>query len=36
VQMGAGAYYEVPFGYTGALKGIWASATGAARITELT
>ena len=34
VQMAAGAYYEVPFGYTGAIKAIWASATGAARITE--
>lgn len=29
-------YYEVPFGYTGAIDGIWASATGNARITELT
>lgn len=36
VQLGAGAYYEVPFGYTGAIKGIWASATGAARIMEYT
>jgi hypothetical protein len=29
-------YFEVPFGYTGAIDGIWASATGSARITELT
>ncbi len=28
-------YYEVPFGYTGAIDGIWASATGNARITVL-
>ncbi len=30
------AYYEVPFGYVGAIDAIWASATGNARITELT
>ncbi|MFZ5667960.1 MAG: hypothetical protein ACOY4K_00550 [Pseudomonadota bacterium] len=36
VKLIADAYYEVPAGYTGAIKGIWASATGAARITELT
>jgi hypothetical protein len=30
------AYYEVPFNYTGAIDGIWASAAGNARITELT
>jgi hypothetical protein len=29
-------YYEVPFAYTGRIDGIWASATGNARITELT
>jgi hypothetical protein len=30
-------YYEVPFGYTGAIEGIWAAdGAGAARITELT
>lgn len=31
-------YYEVPYGYTGAIRGIWASdpGDGAARITELT
>jgi hypothetical protein len=37
VKMSAGAYYEVPFNYTGIIDGIWASdASGAARITELT
>lgn len=29
------SYYEVPFGYVGAIDGIWASATGNARITEI-
>lgn len=28
-------YYEVPFGYTGIIKGIWASANGFARVTEI-
>jgi len=36
VQLAAGAYYEVPFGYTGAIKAIWASATGNARVAEFT
>lgn len=37
VQLVAGAYYELPGNqvYTGAVDGIWASATGAVRITEL-
>lgn len=30
------AYYEVPFNYTGAITGIWASATGSARVEEFT
>lgn len=34
VQLGAGGYYEVPFGYTGAIKAIWAAANGAARVSE--
>jgi hypothetical protein len=34
VDMLPGAYYELPFGYTGALHGIWAAATGNARVTE--
>lgn len=36
LQVTGGSYYEVPFGYTGIIKGIWASATGSARITEFT
>lgn len=28
-------YYEVPFGYTGQIRGRWATATGNARLTEL-
>lgn len=38
VQLGQGDYYEVPFGYTGEIRGIWASDpnAGAARVTELT
>lgn len=30
------AYYEVPYGYTGILTGIWDIATGSARVTEVT
>lgn len=30
------SYLEVPFGYTGVVKGIWVSATGYARVTEYT
>jgi len=36
VQMVSGAYYEVPFAYTGGIRGIWASATGNARVGEIT
>lgn len=36
VQLAPNAYFEIPFGYTGALIGIWASATGNARVTEYT
>jgi hypothetical protein len=36
VKMAADAHYEVPFGYTGRIDGIWASANGNARVTELT
>lgn len=35
LQVAAGGYYEVPAKYTGIIKGIWASATGNARVTEL-
>jgi hypothetical protein len=34
-QIYANEYFEVPFQYTGAIDGIWTSATGNARITEL-
>lgn len=38
VKLASGAYYEVPFGYTGKIDGIWVSdpGDGACRITELT
>lgn len=40
VQISASGFYELPVSqggvYTGIIKGIWASATGAARVTELT
>lgn len=32
---GVGGYYETPFGYTGVITAVWASATGSARVTEL-
>lgn len=35
VKMVADAYFEVPYGYTGIITGVWASATGNARITEI-
>ncbi len=36
VKMLADAYYEVPAQYTGIIDGIWASANGNARVTEIT
>lgn len=36
VVLPAGAYYEVPFNYTGQINGIWTSAAGFANVTELT
>lgn len=30
------SYWEVPFGYTGEIDGVWASATGFAKVDELT
>lgn len=36
VKMAAASYYEVPNGYNGIIKGIWASANGNAVVTELT
>lgn len=36
IKMAAGAYYEFPFPmYVGIVDGIWASANGAARCTEI-
>ncbi len=35
VQIPAGGYYEVPFNITTILTGIWASANGNARVTEV-
>jgi hypothetical protein len=35
-QLFPSGYYEVPYGYTGRIDGIWTSASGNARITELT
>jgi hypothetical protein len=36
VQIAVGGYYEVPFGYTGALWGITSVGTAVVRVTELT
>jgi hypothetical protein len=36
ILLNNGGYYEVPFGYTGVIDGIWNIASGNARITELT
>jgi hypothetical protein len=36
VQMASETYFELPFGYTGRIDGIWASANGEAQITEFT
>lgn len=36
VQLTANAYYEIPFDYAGMIRGIWSSAAGNARVTELT
>jgi hypothetical protein len=35
IKLQPDGYYEVPFGYTGRIDGIWASATGNARISEM-
>lgn len=34
VQVPSNGYWEAPYGFTGALSGIWASANGSANITE--
>lgn len=36
VQLMPGAYYEMPFRFTGIVTGLWASANGFARITAIT
>jgi hypothetical protein len=36
LQIAANGYYETPADFTGQIRGIWASATGNARVTELT
>lgn len=36
IQIASGAYYEVPFGYTGEVDGITSSSTAQLRVTELT
>lgn len=36
VLLATNTYYEVPAGYTGRIDGIWVSANGNARVTELT
>lgn len=35
-QVPPNAYYEVPYGYTGEVRGIWSAAAGDVRVTELT
>lgn len=35
VELAPGDYYETPFGYTGPIQGIWASANGNAQVTEI-
>lgn len=36
VRLTSMAYYEVPFGYTGIITGVWSAANGAALVTEIT
>lgn len=36
VRLTPNGYYEVPYSYTGIITGIWSSANGNARVTELT
>lgn len=35
-QLAPGGYYEVPYGYTGAISGVWSAANGNALVRELT
>lgn len=36
VRLSGGDYFELPFGYTGMVRGIWDIAAGTARVTEFT
>jgi len=36
LKMSPMGYYEVPYGYTGIITGVWSAATGNARIVEMT
>lgn len=36
LQVPPNGYYEVPFGYTGQIRGVWSSTTGTLRVTEFT
>ncbi len=36
VKLVSGGYYEMPFGFTGAIHGIWDAANGTAEIREFT
>lgn len=36
VKLLSDAYYEMPFGYTGIVTGVWTQVNGAARMTEIT
>ena len=36
VKLNKDDYYEIPYGYTGIVHGYWSSASGAARVTEMT
>lgn len=36
VQLAMNGYFEVPYGYTGIITGIWAAANGNALVTEFT
>jgi len=36
IKLAAGAYYPIPFGFTGIISGIWDAVNGNALVTELT
>lgn len=35
VKIAGGGYYEMPYGYTGQISGIWSDANGSAMVREL-